>query len=570
LEIVVFDESMILTWMVLLPVIGAAVMMLVPAGKVRQVRGVAMGFVLATFALSLIAAGWFHWGQTGTYGQIQLSKDVVWISSLNVHYYVGVDGLSMPLVLLTTAITVLATYASFSIEKNVRGYFILLMLLLAGMLGVFISLDLMLFYVFFEVSLFPMYFLIGIWGGPKKEYAAIKFFLYTLVGSVGMLVAIIGLYQYTHTTKGMEGRSFDLVKLATNEEVKAKFDPNWSIPDAPKAALPVDGNPEVSKKVMETQMAGEREVAQKRADHAETLKFASMAFWLLLVGFAVKVPVVPLHTWLPDAHVEAPTPISMILAAVLLKMGGYGMMRVLYPLFPHQGEKFWFWVALIGVVSCVYGALCAMAQKDFKKLVAYSSVSHMGYVTLGIAVMTPMGFSGAMFQMIAHGISSAMMFYVVGVIYERAHHRDIPRLGGIWSQMPTYTGWATVGVFASMGLPGLCGFVGELLVLLGVFDAAGHSTIGMQAGAPRQLVIFGVIAALTVILTAAYLLWVMQRVYMGAPKPEYSHFSPLNRREKTILATLGVAAVVFGVVPMIVLGPLGPTIESILNLAVKQ
>jgi NADH-quinone oxidoreductase subunit M len=564
----VFDESMILSWMVLLPVIGAAALMLVPAGKVRQTRGLAMGIVLGTFGLSVLAALSFHWGQAGPYGQIQLSKDVMWIGSLNVRYYVGVDGLSMPMVLLTTGITVLATYASFGIEKNVRGYFILLLLLLAGVLGGFISLGLMLFYVFFEVSLFPMYFLIGIWGGPKKEYAAIKFFLYTLVGSVGMLVAIIGLYQYTNKAPGMEGRSFDMVKLATNPEVKAKFDPNWSIPDAPKAVA-VDTSPAAMKTAMDLQLVGERDVAQKRADHSETIKFASMAFWLLLVGFAVKVPVVPLHTWLPDAHVEAPTPISMILAAVLLKMGGYGMMRVLYPLFPHQGEKFWFWVALIGVVSCVYGALCAMAQKDFKKLVAYSSVSHMGYVVLGIAVMTPMGFSGAMFQMIAHGISSAMMFFIVGVIYERAHHRDIPRLGGIWSQMPTYTGWATVGVFASMGLPGLCGFVGELLVLLGVFDAAGHSTIALQPGAARQLVIFGVLAALTIILTAAYLLWVMQRVYMGAPKPEYSHFSPLNRREKAILATLGIAAVVFGVVPMIVLGPLRPAIESILNLATR-
>ena len=464
--------------MVLLPVIGAAVIMLLPAGKNGLVRKTAFGFVLGTFALSLLAAYWFKWGQVGPYSTSpQLTKDLEWIPSIGVHYFVGVDGLSMPLVLLTTGISLLACFASFSIEKNVRGYFILLMLLIAGMLGVFISLDLILFYVFFELSLFPMYFLIGIWGGPRKEYAAIKFFLYTLVGSIGMLVAIIGLYQYTNKAPGMEGRSFDMVGLATNEDVKAKFNPTFTVPTALKVA---------ETDSLDVQKAKLDQQEQARKSHSETIKFASLAFWLFLIGFAVKVPVVPLHTWLPDAHVEAPTPISMILAAVLLKMGGYGLMRVSYPLFPHQGAQFWYWVALIGVVSCVYGALCAMAQKDFKKLVAYSSVSHMGYVVIGIAIMTPMGYAGAMFQMIAHGISSAMMFFIVGVVYERAHHRDIPRLGGLWSTMPGYTGWAAVGIFASMGLPGLCGFVGELLVLLGVFGASTIAPLRHQQPAGRQ------------------------------------------------------------------------------------
>jgi NADH-quinone oxidoreductase subunit M len=455
-----------------------------------------------------------------------------------------VDGISMPLLLLTTAISVLACFASFGVEKYVRGYFVLLLLLLAGMIGVFISLDLLLFYVFFEVSLFPMYFLIGIWGGPKKEYAAIKFFLYTLVGSIAMLIAIIGIYQYTNKAPGMEGRSFDMISLAANKSVQDKFNP--------EAVVIHSGN--------------DKEVAQAKEERKGALQFAGVAFWLLLIGFLVKVPAVPLHTWLPDAHVEAPTPISMILAAVLLKMGGYGLMRLAYPLFPHQAQMYWYWVALIGVVSCVYGALVAMGQKDFKRLVAYSSVSHMGYVVLGLAVMTPMGFGGAMFQMIAHGITSAMMFFIVGVIYDRAHHRDIPRLGGIARQMPVYTGWATLGILASMGLPGLCGFVGELLVLLGVFTAGGPTA---SPAMTRQLITFGVLAAVTIILTAAYLLWVVQRVYLGAPKPEYSHFAPLSGREKTILATLGIASIVFGVLPWIVLGPVGPAVESVLKLAGK-
>ena len=535
------NQSTILTWMLLAPALGAGVLMLLPAAKVRLIRNTATGFAIAAFILSCLAASWFNWNAPGGYGHtVQLSTDVEWISSLHVHYFVGVDGLSLPLVLLTTAISVLACFASYSIEKNVRGYFALLLLLLAGMLGVFIALDLMLFYVFFEISLFPMYFLIGIWGGPRKEYAAIKFFLFTLVGSIGMLIAIIGLYQYTKTLPGMENNPFNMMALATNTHVHNLFTPGF----VPTADSPFS-----------------------LATHAAAVGFAGIAFWLLFVGFAVKVPCVPLHTWLPDAHVEAPTPISMVLAAVLLKMGGYGLLRVLYPIFPQQAQQFWFWVALVGVVSCVYGALCAMAQKDFKKLVAYSSISHMGYVVLGISIMTPMGYQGAMFQMIAHGISSAMMFYIVGVIYERAHHRDIPRLGGIWSQMPGYTGWATVGVFASMGLPGLCGFVGELLVLMGVFGASKDSAIvAANPAAGHDLIVLGVLAALTIILTAGYLLWVMQRVYMGAPKPEYAHFPQLSRRETGILATLGLAAVVFGVLPSILLGPIMPTIESMLKL----
>ncbi len=387
----------------------------------------------------------------------------------------------MPLLLLTTAITVLACWASYGISKSLKGYFALLLFLLAGMIGVFVSLDLLLFYIFFEVSLFPMYFLIGIWGGPRKEYAAIKFFLYTLLGSIGILIVVLGLYYHTRGmgTGGGGAAVFDMIRLAKDPAIRAKF-----------------------------------------AYGGSAFGFAQIAFWLLFVGFAVKVPAVPLHTWLPDAHVEAPTPISMILAAVLLKMGGYGLMRVSYPLFPQQAADGWFFVALIGVVSIFYGALVAMAQKDFKRLVAYSSVSHMGYVVLGLAVMTPIGTAGAMFQMLAHGISAAMMFFIVGVVYDRAHHREIPRLGGIWAQMPAYTGWAIVGFFASMGLPGLCGFIGELLVLLGTFSAGDASSFLMRhtgGAAFVPLMWFGVIAAVTIVFTAAYLLWTLQRVYMGAP-----------------------------------------------------
>jgi len=525
----VIEKSTILTWLILLPIAGALTLLLVPGSRVKLIRNLALAFTLTTMGLSFMIAQLFDWSASGAYGStIQLAQNVSWIDSLNIHYYVGVDGISMPMVLLTTIVSTLACIASFSMEKNVKGYFILFLILVSAMLGVFVSLDLMLFYVFFEVSLFPMYFLIGLWGGPRREYAAIKFFLYTLLGSVGLLVVILGVYIYTKTLPQYPNGCFDMIKLATDPTIGAMFKVGGAA-------------------------AG----------------FAGVAFWLLFVGFAVKVPAVPFHTWLPDAHVEAPTPISMILAAVLLKMGGYGFMRVSYPIFPQQALDGWFWVALVGIVSILYGAFCALAQKDFKKLVAYSSVSHMGYVLLGLAVMTPSGMNGAMFQMIAHGISSAMMFFIVGVVYERAHHRDLDRLGGLGLQMPTYTGFSMLGFFASMGLPGLCGFVGEVLVLFGVFTAASSGSAIMVASSGHayvSLIVLGVLAALTVVITAAYLLWTFQRVFMGQPRPEAHHFAPLVGREVLVLAVLGLAAIGFGVLPgMLLLQPIKPAIDGLLK-----
>lgn len=462
-----------------------------------------------------------------------------WIPTFGIKYAMGTDGISYPLVALTTFVSVLAMATSWPIKKHEKAYCVLFLLLVTGMIGVFLALDFFLFYVFWEVMLLPMYFLIGIWGGPRKEYAAIKFFLYTLLGGVLMLIAILMLYFSSdlreltpaqlvasgHISAGLEGA--ELTKAA----------------DAIKAAA----TPQHTFNILALQQMGQHtELFKSHVLWGKSLEW--WAFVLLFIGFAIKVPSVPVHTWLPDAHVEAPTPISMILAGVLLKMGGYGIIRICYPICPEAGYDLAYVVCGIGVVSMVYGAFAALAQSDFKRMVAYSSVSHMGYVVLGLGVWSAvagtaynpdywkMGMNGAMFQMIAHGISSAGMFFMVGVIYDRVHHRDLNRFGGLFSKMPIYSGLAIGIFFAGLGLPGLCGFIGEVLVVLSVWNYS---------------VALAVISAFVVILTAGYILWALQRVYLGAeykgPHPEA--LTEITPRELAIAVPLLVLAIYFGVNP---------------------
>ncbi len=460
-----------LTLIVFLPLAGAIVCALLPKDRPEWPRWVAAAFSAVDLALVAWVVYRFVPG-----GGRQFAEKFAWVPQVHINYSLAVDGLSLPMLVLSALLTFLAVLASWKIDKKPAFYFAMLLLLQVGMNGVFLALDFVLFYVFWELVLVPMYFLIAQWGGARREYAAMKFFLYTLFGSVFMLVGIATIYLKTNT--------FDMVRLSV--------------------------------------LGG--------------LLPASLQWWLFLLfflGFAVKVPIWPLHTWLPDAHVEAPTAASAILAGVLLKMGVYGFLRVSLPMLPSAFHQWQWFLAVLAMISIIYGAAVAFAQTDIKKLVAYSSVSHMGFAMLGIAAGTAIGINGAIAVAFSHGLISGMMFLMVGQVYDRAHTREISQLSGLAGQMPVIAGLLAFSAIASIGMPGLSGFVGEFLSLLGAW----------MSDIPRWIVL---LSSFGVLLGAAYLLWMIQRVVLGQPSYVIADCRDATVREIFVVAPLVVLIIAIG------------------------
>jgi len=471
-----------LTIITFLPLLGAIVTALIPGRNERAVKFSAAGFSLVALLLSLVVAVQFDPSKSG----LQFVEKLPWIPQLGVSYFVGIDGLNLPMVVLTTLLTLLAVLASWNIKPNPKEYFALILLLEVGILGVFVSLDLLLFFLFWEVELIPMYLLIAKWGGPRREYAAIKFVLYTLAGSALMLTGILALYYASGA------KTFDMFELAKT----------------PYATL-------------------------------YGAAFQTVVFFLLWTGFAIKLPVFPFHTWLPDAHVEAPTAVSVILAGVLLKMGGYGMIRINMSLLPGAAREYAWLLGTLAVISIIYGAGLSMVQNDLKKMVAYSSVSHMGYVLLGFAALTSLSVNGAMLQMFTHGTITGLLFLLVGVIYDKAHTRQISDFGGLATKMPFYAVLFTMAGLASLGLPGMSGFVAEFLVFVGSFASLPWLTAIGAAG---------------IVITAGYLLWMIQRVFFGPLVPKWAHLEDARGLEAVPLVCLMAVVILVGVYPGIITG----------------
>jgi NADH-quinone oxidoreductase subunit M len=479
------ENSYLLTYLIFTPVAGAIILLFFNRGKENAIRWFGFIISLAAFIVSLVIYFNFDLAKP----DFQFIHQFHWIEKLNISYKVGIDGLSLLLLLLTTFLTPLTLLSSWSsIKKRVKEFTFFMLMLEAGMLGVFVSVDLFLFYIFWEAMLIPMYFIIGIWGGEQRIYASVKFFLYTMFGSLLMLVAIIWIAVYASTPLGHF--STDLTELyKVGPTIKENIQ-NWM--------------------------------------------FLAFAF-----SFAIKVPLFPLHTWLPDAHVQAPTAGSVILAGVLLKMGTYGLLRFCLPLFPQAAVNFAPYISILAIIGIIYGALVAMVQKDMKKLVAYSSVAHLGFVVLGIFAMTQEAVQGAIIQMVNHGLSTGALFLLVGVIYERTHTREISEYGGIAKIVPFYAFALLFASLSSIGLPGLNGFVGEFLILLGSFKSP---VLGSWW--------FTVFAASGVIFAAVYLLWMYQRVAYGEVKnPKMNSITDMNKREMLVLIPIFIFIVWIGIYP---------------------
>jgi NADH-quinone oxidoreductase subunit M len=514
----------LLTYLIFTPFFAALVALLIPSGKVNFFRALTLAVSLAQGVLVIYILTQYNFN-----AGVQLTERLPWITLplgswgiLKAEYFLALDGLSLPLVVLSVFILAIAVISSWTIEKNHKGYFILLLILNGAILGSFCALDFLLFYIFFEFMLLPMYFLIGIWGGPKREYASIKFFLYTLLGSIFILMVMIGLYLSVKSPAAGD-------ELVHTFNVLHMQDPDNLVSGS---LLDIEGN------------------------SFGPFSFRMWAFLLLFTGFAIKLPAVPLHTWLPDAHVEAPTAISVILAALLLKFGGYGLLRFVYPIFPDGAMAFGWLTGLVGVVSIIYGALNALSSKDLKRLIAYSSVSHMGFVLLGIASATVEGISGAIYQMVSHGIISAMLFLIAGVLYDRTGDRLIANYSGLAGKMRLYTAYVLIAFFASLGLPGFSGFIGEVMIFFGAFQSY-HSNELLPLW-------MAVVATTGLLIGAGYYLWTIQRMFYGpfATRVPAHQLTDLDQREQVMLLPLAAATLLFGIFPQWLMNYINPFVTE--------
>ena len=484
------------------------------------------------------------------------------------NYYLGIDGLSFSMIILSSIVMLIGNIASFSITKNQKAYYFLYLLLTTSVYGCFLSLDMLLFYVFFEFMLLPMYFLIGIWGGPRREYASIKFFLYTLVGSIFILIVMIGLnlsvvdIDASIVQLGLAD-SVETITPIIKSDFLAQFKLGGATSEMLVHTFDIPLMMDEANYIPGSVFAKPYEVAGVFYNYnLWDVPLRYVAFLALFIGFAIKLPSVPFHTWLPDAHVEAPTPISVVLAGILLKVGGYGLIRLGYSIFPDGAVEYSYLVALMGMISIVYGAYNALAMKDLKKMIAYSSVSHMGFVLLGLASCTIEGVSGAVYQLFSHGIISSLLFVVVGVIYERTHDRTITNYRGVASKMPFYTAAVIIAFFASIGLPGFSGFIAEIFVFIGSFKSGVVNDL-----VPRWMV---VVSLSGLVLGAAYYLWTIQRMFFGEfwvkTKSYADKMTDLTVREYTMVIPLVILALYFGIFPSRLIDIISPMINAFVNM----